>query len=261
MVFFAKSKSNQTGECSEDPWHVYSNPLEPHLCPVLALGKYLLTHPDILKGNGLLFPGQHQYNRFLNIFNKVVKENKDDFARLGVREGDLGSHSCRKGAITLVSAGCTVSPPMAAICLRACWSMGPVKDCYIHYEKARDQFVGRSATGVSSLTKQFALSPVYWELSDEGESASVEVDRQINENLVSMDEVSGETFDMVRYLFASIVFHYKHLNENLHPTNGLRGSPLFIAASLPRLQQLVAVRYPWNATSCTPFFTGIPPPI
>ena len=75
------------------------------------------------------------------------------FVELGVQEGDLGSHSTRKGAITLVSSGCTVSPPMASICLPACWSMGPVKDRYIHYEKAGDQLVGRSATRISSLKK------------------------------------------------------------------------------------------------------------
>ena len=74
----------------------------------------------------------------------------------------LGTHSARKGCITLVSAGCTVSPPMSSICLRACWSMGPVKDRYIHYEKAGDQFCGRYATGVSSLRIEFAVSTPYW---------------------------------------------------------------------------------------------------
>ena len=96
----------------------------------------------------------------------MISDNKDLFENLGVKEGELGSHSCRKGAITLVSAGCTVSPPMAAICLRAGWSMGPVKDRYIHYEKAGDQFVGRCATGISSLSKEFAVSPVYFDFSD-----------------------------------------------------------------------------------------------
>ena len=91
--------------------------------------------------------------RFIKIFHRVIKENIDEFKLLGVDEHTLGSHSCRKGAITIVSTGCTVSPPMASICLRAGWSMGNVKDRYINYEKAGDQFCGRSVTGISSMTK------------------------------------------------------------------------------------------------------------
>ena len=106
------------------------------------LGRYLFANLDVLKSGGLLFPHQHQYICFMNIFHKIIRDNKGMFEALGVKEGELGSHSCRKGVITLVSAGCTVCPPMAAICLCAGWSMGPVKDRYIHYEKAGDQFVG-----------------------------------------------------------------------------------------------------------------------
>src|SRR6056300_1469521 len=48
LIFFAKSKGNQTGETSDTPWHIYSNPTSPALCPVLALARYLLSHPDII---------------------------------------------------------------------------------------------------------------------------------------------------------------------------------------------------------------------
>jgi len=128
VVFFGKSKGDQTGE-NDEPWHVYSNPLDPTICPVLSLAKYLIVHQDIVTSSGnLLFPGEEQYRRFIRIFNRTIADNKEEFASLGVIEGMLGSHSCRKGAITLVATGCTVSPSMAAICLRAGWSMGPVRD-------------------------------------------------------------------------------------------------------------------------------------
>ena len=120
VFFFAKSKGNQTGENSEHPWHVYSNPENPSICPVMALAKYLFSQPDILKNNGKLFPGDHQYERFIDIFHRVIDDNSLRFQSLGVAPRSLGSHSCRKGAISLVSSGCTVSPPMASICLRAC---------------------------------------------------------------------------------------------------------------------------------------------
>ena len=41
VFFFGKSKRDQTGENSDSPWHVYSNPCEPSICPVLALARYL----------------------------------------------------------------------------------------------------------------------------------------------------------------------------------------------------------------------------
>ena len=128
IFYFGKSKRNPYGDNSEKPWHVYSNPFTPHLCPVLALAKYTLSHPDLLQDGCLLFPGTSQYERFLKVFHKVIRENRTEFEEMGVKLGDLGAHSPRKGAITLVSSGCTVSPPMASICLRACWSMSPVKD-------------------------------------------------------------------------------------------------------------------------------------
>ena len=180
----------------------------------------------------------------MNIFHKIIKDNKGMFEALGVKEGELGLHSCRKGAITLVSAGCTVSPPMAAICLCAGWSMGPVKDRYIHYEKAGDQFVGRCATGLSSLSKDFATSLVYWDY----EGA-----------LDGLDEVEGKTFDLVRFLFASICYHYITLYTHLHCEHKLWSSPLFIAAFKSEFQWHAAVRFPWNKSEYTPFFTGIPP--
>jgi len=160
-VFLAKSKGDQTGEKSDHPWHVYSNPFEPELCPVLAMAKYLCSNPDIIQ-NGALFPGNNQYDRFIKSFHHVINENVDEFKALGIEPRDLGSHSCRKGAITLVSSGCPVPPPpTASVCLRAGWSLGTVKDCYIFCEKAGNQFTGRSVSGISWLTKEFVTSPVY----------------------------------------------------------------------------------------------------
>jgi len=259
LFFFGKSKGNQLGEGSENPWHVYSNPHNPIICPVLSLGRYLLSNPDILKNGGMLFPGQHQYGRFMNVFHKVIRDNKNLFEDLGVKEGELGSHSSRKGAITLVSAGCTVSPPMAAICLRAGWSMGPVKDRYIHYEKAGDQFVGRCATGISSLSKEFAVSPVHFDFCDKPAGTKEKIDATIGNNFATIEEVEGKSFSLLKFLFASVCYHYAFLDTNLHPEHKLRTSPLFIAAADTSIQSCAVIRFPWEATASTPFFTGIPP--
>ena len=85
---------------------------------------------------------------------------------LGVDPKDLGSHSTRKGSATLVSSGCIVSPPHSSLCLRAGWSMGSVKDRYIHHKSAGDQFVGRTVTGLSCLLTEFACSPCYFDFTE-----------------------------------------------------------------------------------------------
>lgn len=260
VFFFGKTKGDQIGEKADEPWHVYSNPKDPVICPVLALAKYLFAHPDIMRRNGPLFPGADQYGRFIKMFHRVIAQHEDEFLSLGVKKNMLGSHSCRKGAITLVSTGCTVSPPMASICLRACWSMGTVKDRYIHYGKAGDQFTGRSVTGISSLDKEFAISPVYWDWSDcDEESGSKKVDKLVEETCVENKEVNPQTFVLIRNLFACLCYHYRYLDEGLHKKNPLRGSAVFAGVSKFEHRDNATVSYPWKATAFTPKFTGIPP--
>ena len=60
IFYLGASKGNQTGERSSDPWHVYSNPKNPTIYPVLALAKYTFSNTDILTTNYPLFPGNCQ---------------------------------------------------------------------------------------------------------------------------------------------------------------------------------------------------------
>ena len=128
IYYFGTSKCNQTGDISNDTWHVYSNSKNTKNCPILALDKYFFSHAKILTTNSKLFPGNHQYERFLKIFHKIINDNLEEFQSLGAEKGTLGPHSIRKGAITIVPIGCTVSPTMAYICLWACWSIVPIED-------------------------------------------------------------------------------------------------------------------------------------
>jgi hypothetical protein len=49
QIFFIHMKNDQTGKCPRDPCHVYANPLNPEICPVLALGVYLIFTPEVLQ--------------------------------------------------------------------------------------------------------------------------------------------------------------------------------------------------------------------
>ena len=54
-VAFAHQKNNQQGDRPRDPRHIYANPLNPSICPILLLGIYwLVTGFD---DTGRLFPG------------------------------------------------------------------------------------------------------------------------------------------------------------------------------------------------------------
>ena len=114
---------------------------------------YIISHPSIITGQSNLFEGHSQYERFNKIFNEVVQTHIFEFDCLVISVEYFGTHYIRKGAVTLVAKGFTVSLPMALICLRVNWTLGGVKDRYIKYMKSGYQFVGRSVSGLPILKK------------------------------------------------------------------------------------------------------------
>ena len=263
LVFhFAKTKAAQEGECVFKPWHVYANPVESEICPILVFSKYVLTHPGILESNGQnsLFPGADQYRRFMNIFSKLLRDNADVFKDLGYVPSDLGSHSARKGSATLVATGSTVSPPFSAICLRAGWSMGSVKERYIHYEMAGDQFVGRTVCGLNCLTTDFALSPCYFDFTncEEPELKREELNIWMRSNIIGGRNLNAKILHMTRFLFATVCYHYSYLQEHCHPKNRLLNEPVFCQCP-QEFQEFAVAKYPWDATLETPKLSGVPP--
>ena len=92
--------------------------------------------------------------------------------------------------------------------------MGPVKDRYIHYKKSGDQFTGLSVTAISSLTKEFAISPPHWDFTDSTEEGTEEkVDQLLSNNIVRENDVSGSTFIVLIFIFAHIYYHNEHLDR------------------------------------------------
>ena len=86
------------------------------------------------------------------------------------------------------------------------------------------------------------------------------VDQLLSTNLVRENDVSGSTFLVLRFLFDSICYHYKHLDRTLHEKDWLKGSTIFIAAArVGEFRKYAVVSFPWKKTAFIPFFTGIPP--
>ena len=168
------TKTDQEGSIIVDhPWHVFSCREFPEICAHLAFARHIMASPTILNGGVELFEGRSQYERFNAAFRGIVgsPEHREEFASLGMTQGDFGTHSIRKGAATHVSTGSTASPPIASICLRANWAMPGVLSRYIKYENAGDQFVGKCASGRSRNKETFAASPSYWDFSTDGREA------------------------------------------------------------------------------------------
>lgn len=266
MIDMGKTKTDQDGTKNIDhPWHLYANNDCPYICPVLAIARHLINNPTILSGQCDLFEGSGQYDRLNKILSDVVyqSEHRDRFAALGIPAEDFGTHSMRKGAVTHISTGTTSCPPIASICLRANWALPGVTGRYIKYENAGDEFVGRCVSGLPRMSRHFAASPAYFDLSSMNRTEREQSDRQINGWIKDRMPEEAQSNDKVLSLFkmcvASIGYHHQFLEENLHSRSSIRTS-IFMLETIP-LQDRVTVKYPWNSTIDTPDFTGIPPDI
>ena len=293
LVFrFVKSKGDQTGRNSDQEWHVYANPHNPEICPVLALACYIFSNPgifqegeeEVVKGGGSgsgsgsqrrqkgrLFPGGNQYDRFMDCLHRIVVKYPEAFFALGISPGDLGSHSARKGASSHACSGTTVSPPMVSICLRAMWSMGHVKERYLQYEKAGDQYLGRVVSGLDVNSVKFAVSPPYFEFDETTDKADGGIEAPddgtwkkihtlLRDYMVRGEFVSASVHRIFYFCFASLCFHADFLKRVLHDRNKLRASHFFTHIPI-NIQAAATVKYPWTLTAATPTLTGLPPHI
>lgn len=240
-VYFAHQKNDQEGTRPKDPRHIYANPAMPAICPILALGIYFLTHP-IDATSKKLFPGAGQYDRYQKELGNLFAEAtmKAELERYGISGSDLGSHSTRKGSTTFSCSGSTACPSITAIQLRAGWKLEGVTERYIRYADAGDQHVGRTVTGLSADSADFALLPPYFPT-----------------HLSAIDEAIDCCFRgpptmqrIFEFCLASVVWHSDYLHKTLPPNAPLFANPLFTQAHL--LQQLrTAVKcHIGNGTEC-----------
>lgn len=101
------------------PWHVYANPKDPLICPVLALGLKICTENDTFDDKPFkLFPSPTSDNTFSTWMRNTVDELAEDpHILLSVPADRIGTHSLRKGAASYVD-GLTDGPNTDAIKLR-----------------------------------------------------------------------------------------------------------------------------------------------
>lgn len=221
------SKSNQTGE-NVVPRHLYANPFEPSICPVLAMGIKLLSESHTKPSPAMLFPGGSANKNFCTWLYQLIKNPQSgfDLSNLGSNPDDIGTHSIRKGAATYVC-GLTEGPQSDTIKLRMDHTLGKVDDMYLYIQSGADKLVGRCASGLNMNTLDFNVLPPLFVDMDE-----VNFDDVLPAgNIKTASESLGLA---VPFLIASVVYHWDWICENL-PWNHKIFSSRFASGNFGKL--------------------------
>ena len=228
-----------------------ANPFNPCICPVLALARHVFSDGSRTRYSSVFT--RDAYDRFGEVFHDVVRlERAREF--LGVCANKLGLHSGRKAAATYCSSF-PGGPGRDAICQRADWSLGPVRDRYIAaVNNGNDHFVARVMSGLDLQSPSFATLPPHFSLIDTAEISAI---------LHSVIDVNAypELFQgCLPYLLASLVYHHEYLDKTIGQQDRLRSSRLWTSGLLPKLKNKVLLGNGYcEATGMTA--TGVPPHI
>ena len=274
-ISFSHVKNDPAGSRNWHPRHIYTNPDNYHVCCVTAVTEYLLCFPQLFQdGNGMLFPGPKQEERFGAILLRVLEKHKDELLELGYEPNDIGVHSIRKGAGTYASSGTTAAPSSVSVNNRGGWTLGGVRDVYMLYERAGDQYVGRILSGMNVLSAKFGASaPDFFYHGTVGVPEAVAIVKKkqmdLNQKVSTMLKACfGELQDLVcirktlRFGIASMLHHFDAANE-FYTNSPLAMSPIFRKQEFIELRDSVRVVYPWEndsiAQKCVKKLTGVPP--
>lgn len=152
-------KNDQEGQ-NAYPRHIYANPDNPAICPILSLALVVFTRFTRNGSSRLLFSEKSQ-DRFSEWLKRTCTSNEELLLAMGSVLDEIGTHSFRKGVATALSSN-PGGPSAIAIWLRAGWSLGPVPSRYIFQGSGGDQFAGRAATGLDVNDYKFGVLPPHF---------------------------------------------------------------------------------------------------
>jgi hypothetical protein len=248
---FGQQKNDQEGE-DHDYRHVYANPTAPEICPILALGIYLLCEPPFCESSAnQLFPGSKQAARYGKFMRDIMAGETvaEKLRQMSLKSSDLGTHSARKGAATYCCNGTTDAPSIAAIHLRGGWRLEGVTHRYIRFDGAMDQKVGRTVTGLPVMSPKFALLPPFFV----GNCDAV-VSQAVAKCFPNAPDMLQSTLPMC---LASVVYHSDFLQHHLPADHPLFATPVFRAEILGQLKSFVVCRNFMDGDQIKP--TGLSP--
>jgi len=94
--------------------------------------------------------------------------------------------------------------------------MGSVKERYLQFEKAGDQYLGRVVSGLDVNDVSFAVSPPYFECDGDVKEKILTL---LKDFTVVGHGIRGEIFQMLYFCFASLCYHFDLLVTVLQKQN------------------------------------------
>jgi hypothetical protein len=167
------------------------------------------------------------------------------------RSEELGTHSIRKGAVSYIAL-MPGGPSAVAVCIRAGWTMGKVKDVYMRYVTSGDPFVGRTLCLLNVLSPDFGVSPPHFCTED------FDWIEQCHTLQFPMIARVDHLKKLTRMCLATIIFQTGWLSSILNV------NPFFSSSYAHRLNPIlerrdsVIISYPWNDNDNNAF-SGILP--
>lgn len=253
---FPSSKGDKEGKNSHGK-HIYANPENPEICPILSLAIYLWSIGFRRNGSKrTVFGGNEENNsRFSKWLKSVCLVLGATFMAMGILIAEIGSHSFRKGIACFLSS-LPGGPTAISIYLRAGWSLGAVPNRYILEGEGGDQLCGRAATGLTLTDPKFAVLPPHFDDTDGKEILTLNEWEDILPGYSTFYPVNFR--QVCPFLLASIVHHREYLETTLPSDHPLKVSRLWSSGIIPRLADRVLTGCNRHPTSKL-VATGVPP--
>jgi hypothetical protein len=259
-VKFVKMKKDAEGDSMSTDLerHVFANPHDAHLCPLTALGIFLMCNKVDDEGtNHKLFNGTEQKHRYAKDMRKVILDlTEEQLKQLGIDLKDLGTHSWRKGAATYLL-GVIDGPSPVAVYIRMGWSLGNTQDRYIAGGTGSDQHCGRMACGLQSNSSAFAALPPHFHADAK---AHIEAAGGWTIAFPDYNRYPSSLQRVCPFVLASVLHHYDTLGKWFDPSHCIWMGPLFAKnmALVEKLRRLVVNTDSGRCAECGMTASGVP---
>lgn len=259
ILTIPREKTKQDGDRTVRR-HIYANPHEPMLCPILATAVLVFSHsmfhnpveekkeeqseeiiPEIQSNTRkrknskqpkqqrkkkrvtgyALFDGPCPEAVFSNILHRELDNmTTEELAVLGGETPEDIGTHSIRKGAASFCCGMVGGPNAVQVYLRAGWSLGKVQDCYLFDCEGGDQLCGRAVSGLEMTGINFATLPHHFQ--DEYKVCWSEV---FSSNMYEKMPTGFQK--ALPYLLATLIGHEKFLRENLPKNHPLFNSLVF----------------------------------
>ena len=109
-------------------------------------------------------------------------------------------------------------------------AMPGVRNRYIKYKSAGDQFVGKCVSGRTRSSTEFAASPAYFDFSTFDNKERTKMEEELStwfKNRMPKEAKENlKLFSLFKMCVAVVLYHYQFLDENMHCECMFQAAPL-----------------------------------